>query len=134
MRNSRLSAGFTLIELMIVVVIIAILTAVALPSFLEQIQKGARAQAKAVMMDMAQKEERFFTSNGVYCDSLTTCPWLTNPPDLTKHAVTVAIGAGTYTITATPTSGHPDSKCGILTLDSTNVKTSSGSAGNSYCW
>jgi type IV pilus assembly protein PilE len=61
----RLAArGFTLLELMIVVAVIALLVAVALPSYQEQIRKSKRAEAKAALLKAAQFEERFYTSWG----------------------------------------------------------------------
>ncbi len=126
--------GFTLVEVMIVVAIIGILFTIAFPSYQKQVRKGARAQAKAVMLDIAQKEERFFTTNGAYCTSTATCAWLVNPSDLTKHAVAVnAPGADSpYDVVATPTSDYPDPDCGALTLTAMNVKKSD--TGDAICW
>jgi type IV pilus assembly protein PilE len=129
----RQNRGFTLIELMIVVVVVAILTAIALPSFLEQIRKGARAQAKTALLDTMQKEERFFSSNGIYCGGGTACPWTLTPADLTKYAITVTTSSSDqkYIVTATPVTGYSDPTCGTLTVNEQNAKTSTN---NSVCW
>lgn len=58
--------GFTLIELMIVVAIIAILAAVAFPSYTEHILKGRRADGKNMLLQLSALQERFYSENGFY--------------------------------------------------------------------
>src|SRR6267154_1626429 len=67
--NSRRleSGGFTLVELMIVVVIVAILASIAIPAYNSQIRKSRRTEAKTALLDLAGREERYFnTSNNTY--------------------------------------------------------------------
>ncbi len=66
-KRSRLSArGFTLIELMIVVAVIAILAAIAYPSYQDSVRKSRRADAKAALLDLAQFMERNYTTANRY--------------------------------------------------------------------
>ena len=65
-RYRRKSAGFTLIEVMIVVAIVGILAAVAYPSYIDSVRKGKRAEARAALMNLLQQQERYFTQNNSY--------------------------------------------------------------------
>jgi len=60
------NAGFTLIELMVVVAIVGILAAVAYPSYIDSVRKGKRAEARAALMNLLQQQERYFTQNNTY--------------------------------------------------------------------
>jgi type IV pilus assembly protein PilE len=69
-RTSKLShkriAGFTLVELMIVVAIVGILAAIAYPSYIDSVRKGNRAEGRAAVTSLLQQQERFFTQNNTY--------------------------------------------------------------------
>ncbi len=62
----NLSKGFSLIELMIVLAVVAILAAISYPSYQESIRKSRRADAQAALQGFAQAMERFYTTNGTY--------------------------------------------------------------------
>jgi type IV pilus assembly protein PilE len=61
-----LSLGFTLIELMIVVALVAILAAIAYPSFMDSVRRGWRAEARTALMQEMQQQERVFTQRARY--------------------------------------------------------------------
>lgn len=65
-----LQRGFTLIELMIVVAIIAILAGIAYPSYMDQVRKGNRAKAQAFLMDVAQRQQSYLMVHRQYAQSL----------------------------------------------------------------
>ena len=128
--------GFTLIELMIVVAVIAVLTALAYPAYQDQVRKSRRAQAKADLVEYAQGAERHFTANNSY--SGYTFPaqsprqgtgfYTLSPTPLTDAEATA------FTLTATATGDQVNDRCGNLTLSSTGVKGKTGSAPDSECW
>jgi type IV pilus assembly protein PilE len=64
--NRRRSMGFTLIELMIVVAIVALLAAIAYPAYTDSVVKGKRGQGRTVLMDLLQQQERYLSQSGSY--------------------------------------------------------------------
>jgi type IV pilus assembly protein PilE len=144
-RRARQLGGFTLIEMMITVAIIAILAAVALPSYDESRRKSRRADAKQMMMQAAQFMERSYTETNRY-DKLRkadgTLDNIALPVGLTSASgYTISIAAvapATFSLNATPVVGGPQNAdgCGIYTIDQAGVKSLAGvhSFPVSYCW
>ena len=126
----RRSSGFTLIELMIVVAIIGILAAIAYPSYQGQIRKSNRAATQAVMMDAANKQQLYLTSQRKYASTLGELA-ITPPVESTKfYTVTIvpdnAATPPTFAITATPNAGTSQVPDGVMTLNSIGTKTRKG--------
>ncbi len=82
--------GFTLIELIVVVLVASVLAMVAVPSYLSSVKKGNRRAAQAALMDGVQREQQYLADNRVYGD--VTAIQFTAPTEL----------SGLYTITFTP--------------------------------
>jgi type IV pilus assembly protein PilE len=147
----KIISGFTLIEIMIVVAIVAILAAIAYPSYQDSVRKSRRADAKAVMVEAAQFMERRYTATSCYddpCDSgtapvlpagLTSIP--RNETNAASRFYTIALGGVTrtaYTLTATPQNAQTPDKCQALTLNQNSVRTADAKAANDpltlECW
>jgi len=133
------SHGFTLIELMIVLAIVAILAAIAFPSYQDSVLKSRRTDGQSLLLRTAQAQERHFTQFGRYATTLTGGQSPTNlgwsAGDIVSqegyYSVGVAATATTFTLTATATTA--DSKCGNLTLQHNGVKGQSIGT-TDLCW
>ncbi len=135
MRIRKPYAGFTLIELMIVVVVIAILAAIAIPSYRQHVIKVKRTEAKVNLTDLAQKLQRCYTRSFSYNDGgcVVTLP-PTSLPD-GYYAITGEVEAQTFLLTATPQGSQADdTKCGNFTLDERGQQNISGSGDKNDCW
>jgi len=137
------SRGFTLIEVMIVVVIISMLAALALSSYGSYIRKARRADAKADLLELAQLIERNYTeSNSFAVDAAGNAYALeyTTSPQSGRVFYNLQFAAGqptatTYTIRAVPNGSQTDDvRCMTLGLTHTGVKSVSGSGTVAECW
>jgi type IV pilus assembly protein PilE len=128
------SKGFTLIELMIVVAIIAIVASIAVPSYSEYIMRSRRTEAKAALQQAAIWLEKAQTASGVYPVALPTS--LSGVPS-GLYTITIAFAAGVYTLTATPTGAQATDKCGAFTLDAVGARNVVGATSpmdRTQCW
>lgn len=138
----HLSKGFTLIELMIVLAIIAILVSVAYPSYQEQVREARRADAKATLVELAQFMERNFTEANRYdqdaAGAATTLPFTQAPKDGNTKYYDLALSnlsATGFTLTATPKGAQTsDTKCKTFSLTQTGAKAYTGSGTVADCW
>lgn len=140
--------GFTLIELMVTVAIIAILAAIAYPSYRNQVMRSNRAEARNALLQIQVAQEKFFLQNNRYAGDTTAAASVTELNNLPTAAtpglgVASATANGYYTITlvsptdttyvATATaagSQAADAACASLTINQTGTRTPT--AGD--CW
>lgn len=151
MRSALRQSGFTLVELMIVMVIVAILAAIALPIYRSQIQQSQRTDAKDALLNLASREERYYTLNNQYTATLTnlgyTAGLLTaqglplgsgSIPDYYMTATASSSnGVWSFTLTAAPNSASTQAtdSCGTYTLDNFGNQGNTGNTtASSSCW
>lgn len=141
------TGGFTLVELMITVVILAIIVAVALPSYNAQSQKARRADARNALLDIAGREERFLSVSNAYSQLPSDvgyggAAWPQNVTPNSYYSVSVVAPAGanppSFTITATPINVQAgDTTCAIFTVNQIGQQTAQNSVGvdtSTTCW
>lgn len=129
--------GFTLIELMITVVVVGILATIAIPSYNGYVIKTNRTEGKALLMEVMQKEEKYYNERNNYTTTLTQLGYSASPIISEKGYYSVAAAVASTTdniiLQATPIGNQAtDSDCGILILSSNGQKTTS--TNNSKCW
>jgi type IV pilus assembly protein PilE len=157
-----LAQGFTLIELMVVVVIATILLSLAIPSYMAQIRQSRRVEAKTAVLDLAGREERFFSTNGsLYTQNssqlgltavaqvfpitigsnyyqVTVCSPATPPASLACNDTTPAAPSFQVVATPVPNAGQDkDSLCQLFGVDSTGRQWANDINGNNTsatCW
>jgi type IV pilus assembly protein PilE len=138
--------GFTLIEIMIVVVIVAVLVGIALPSYQESMLKGRRSEAMAGLLDVTNRQEQFMLDRGRYSNDMNDLgfgadPMITEEDHYSIDRIATddcAIDAATcYVLRATPQPSSPqarDTKCGSFILENTGAKSVTGTLPAHECW
>lgn len=136
-------AGFTLIELMIVVAIVGILAAIAYPNYQEHVRKTRRADAQTALMELSQFMERNYTANGKYltaANEAPNLPFTEAPKDSATKYYDLRFPAGTaptataYTLEAVPKGAMANDACGTLTLTNTGAKSQAAGQTLATCW
>lgn len=144
------SAGFTLIELMITVVIASILMSIAFPLYQHQIRESRRTDARSALLDLASREERYYATNNAYTDVATNLGYTSWPQTVgggyyqiskpTNVNGATSAQSATFTLTAVPIAGKgqdQDSDCQSFTVTQTGQETSTNSASansSAICW
>ncbi|MGR8919698.1 MAG: type IV pilin protein [Gammaproteobacteria bacterium] len=137
--DHRRQAGFTLMELMIVVVIVGILAAIGYPSYRNQAIRAARSDARTELMDAMTRQEQFFLDNKTYAASLANLDMVAASESgyytLSIDAATAACPiTSCYAMRATPTGSQTeDTDCAVLTVTSGGIRSATGTDPAS-CW
>ncbi len=136
--------GFTFIEMLVVVAIVGIAAAIAIPNYSAYVTQANRTDAMKFLTEIAGEQQKYFSEYNVYASTLSDLGYSTtaNPSTTTspESHYTVSVDTATtglsYEITATPVSGGRqanDAECKVFTIDSTGAKGNSGGT-NSNCW
>ena len=131
------SLGFTLLEVMIVCVVVAILAAIAYPSYQSSVQKSRRAEAKTALLGVASQMERWSTEKSTYATAtLGTSGIFADHSENSYYNLSLTnLTATTYTIQAAPTGAQTGDPCGTFTYNEQGIKTVSGGTWTrAQCW
>ena len=141
--DKRRSAGFSLTELLVALAIVAMLSMVALPSFMSSVRKSKRTDALTALTKASTGLERFFGANSTYTTDASAVGLIVDSgvaySDDRNYTMTIAAGAtgiaSSYIVTATAVAGTmqaDDTGCTVLTVDSLGRRTPNPAT--STCW
>lgn len=128
-KQMKKNTGFTLIEIMVVVAIVGILTSIAYPAYQESIRRSNRAAAKAALLDIASRQEKFFSLNNQYTDlaTLKVSTTLTNNSSTNIYILSMNINNAnnppTFTATATAQGNQAGDSCGNFSINNYGQQT-----------
>jgi type IV pilus assembly protein PilE len=139
--------GVTLIELMMVITILAIIAAIAVPTYRKYLLRAQRTEAKVALLQLQTAEEKFYLQNNIYTDKVTVASTAATPglglpgtSETGKYDIaitTLATGGQSYTATASPRTGGgqtDDKDCANFSINERGVRTISGTKTPEFCW
>lgn len=140
-KRNKKSGGFSLVELLIVIAIIGIIAAIAIPSYSSYMTKTRRIDGTSFLIEVAGEQFRFFSEYNRYATSMDELGYGTGATaDSEEGFYTLSIVSDTptsYVLTATPVATGPqsnDAECGSLTLNSSEQKGVTGTSNALDCW
>jgi type IV pilus assembly protein PilE len=142
-RRRTVPRGFTLVELMVTIAVIAILATIVIPTYQLQIRKSRRTEARTALLDAAAREEQYYATHNNYSKA---------GPDIGYAALPLEVGSGYYELSVGCTPGPTglcvdytltakaihsqakDTQCATLTLIQTGVQGATGTTNPADCW
>ncbi len=135
------TSGFTLIELMIALAVVAIIAAIAYPSYQDSVRKSRRADAKASLLKIQLDQEKWRANDTSYAGSLTSLGWASATPDSIDGYYTLEIVSGSasatgFTATATPKIGglQEGDSCGTFAVSQNGPIKNNATYAGANCW
>lgn len=134
------SAGFTLIEILITIVIVAILAGIGYPIYMNYVRNSRRTAAVTALQRAATAEEKYYATHNAYASSLTSLNYESNSvkvPSADQYWYTMSASLdseGNYILKAVPRGEQANDECGTYQLTSTGDKSVTGSESESKCW
>jgi type IV pilus assembly protein PilE len=129
--------GFSLIELMVVVVIVGILAAIVIPNYQNYVLRSHRTDAISALMDLASREGRYYTISNSYTSSLITLGYAADPMLIGagRYSLSASAATSTFTLQAVPTTtgNQNNDTCGIYYYSDLGIKSNSTGT-TSSCW
>jgi type IV pilus assembly protein PilE len=129
--------GFSLLELMVVVAIVAILMAIGYPPYSHYLVKARRSQAEVNLLYMAGQMEAFYSLNSTYQGASSESLGLKLYTDDQSYQLSIqTVSDSHYTLAATPLGAQTqaDTDCKTLTLSETGERGSTGDLPANFCW
>jgi len=145
MAQARTAAGFTLIEIVVTLAIVAITTTIAASSYRRYVQRSHRVEAAHALLAAAAEQEKFHLANGRYGDRLDASPG-EDPPGLPVASRTpgghyalavVAATAAGFRVVATAAADRADPQCRSMSIDESGRRTAidaQGADSTGRCW
>jgi len=140
--NTQQQSGFSLIEVLIVVAIVGVLAAIAIPSYNGYMLKSRRVDAVSFLTEVASEQVRFYSENNRFAEKMSDLGYGEDDKALSEEGF-YAISIETekdhqaYLLSATPVANGPqanDAECATMKLSSSKQKTVTGTAKAADCW
>ena len=148
MNTRRAMRGVTLMELMVVVTILGVLAAIAIPSYRRYLIRSQRSEAKIALLQLQTAEEKFYLQNNIFTDNIAEASpgglGLLALSETGKYAISVVLAADDngnddqrYVATAAPAvdgGQADDAECETFTIDERGTRSVTGPKGSQFCW
>jgi type IV pilus assembly protein PilE len=124
--------GFTLIELMIVIALIAVLAGIAMPSYTQYVTRSSRGAVQAELVELAGVQDMIFLNSNAYTANVTGAytgsstgglGWSSGKSRDTRYTLTATVVGASFTLTATPVAGTSQAGDGNLSINSQGIRT-----------